>query len=111
MRASIWGAVLSIMMIGCGPSPASPDADETASFDVQCAAGRSLVLALHDQALTVTLADRTLELVRRPSSVGQYYAGAGATLIMDDGFVAFVPDGDDSWRNCRISDGRVASID
>ncbi|PJG45935.1 hypothetical protein CAF53_17000 [Sphingobium sp. LB126] len=72
------------------------------AFHVACAQGRSFGLRIEGRQARVQLADRELLLARRPSSLGQHFRSAEATLIIDDAFVAFVQRGDWDWQDCRI---------
>lgn len=69
---------------------------------MQCAGGRQFLLQAEHKHARVRLGERQIDLVRRPSSMGQQYYGPEATLILDGDFVAFVPKGDAGWQDCRV---------
>lgn len=72
------------------------------AFHVVCAQGRSFGLRIEGRRARVQLADSELVLAARPSSLGQHFRNGDATLIIDDGFVAFAQKGDWDWQDCRI---------
>ena len=72
------------------------------AFHVVCAQGRSFGLRIEGRQARVQLANGELVLSRKLSSLGKHYRNGEATLILDDGFVAFVQKGDWDWQDCRI---------
>lgn len=80
----------------------SAQAREGASMQVECAGGRGFELWLGKEQAVVETVDRRLVLDRRPSSLGQQFRAAGASLIIDGDFVAFVAQYDLAWRDCHI---------
>ena len=80
----------------------SAPAQTKAQIRVRCEGGRYFLLRLDPQHATVIAEKRRFEMRRKISSLGQHYRGDKATLIIDGNFVAFVPQGDWDWRDCRI---------
>jgi hypothetical protein len=82
--------------------PSSAPAETKAQVRVRCEDGRYFLLRLDPQRATVIAEKRRFEMRRKESSLGQYYRGDKATLIIDGNFVAFVPSDDWGWKDCRI---------
>jgi hypothetical protein len=74
-----------------------------APVQVQCAGGRQFLLQAEQRRAQVRVGQRQLNLVRRPSSMGQQYHSPQATLILDGDFIAFVPKNDAGWQDCRVA--------
>lgn len=60
------------------------------------------------EAALVQIEGKTFKLVAKPSSLGTRYAGAGATLIIDNDFAAFVTGRDHELSGCTIQEGPIA---
>jgi hypothetical protein len=91
--------IAALMLVGSLPAQA---ADNHEDLHVACAQGRSFGLRIEGRQARVQLADSELVLVRKSSSLGQHFRNGVATLIIDDGFVAFVQNGDWDWQDCHI---------
>lgn len=93
-------AVLGSAAVTSFPATAQP---AKAPVQVQCAGGRQFLLQAEYKHAWVRLGERQIDLVRKPSSMGQQYHGPEATLILDGDFIAFVPKNDTGWRDCRVA--------
>jgi hypothetical protein len=93
-------AVLGSAAVTSFPATAQPG---KAPVQVQCAGGRQFLLQAEQRRAQVRLGERQLELVRKPSSIGQQYHSPQATLIQDGDFIAFIPKDDASWQDCRVA--------
>ncbi|WP_022681616.1 hypothetical protein [Sphingobium bisphenolivorans] len=81
---------------------ASAAAEVKGDHQVQCAEGRNFLLRIDGARAQVQLDGDRLTLARAPSSLGEQFRSAQATLIIDGSFVAFVPKGDMGWRDCNL---------
>lgn len=90
--------------------PTGQASGETASGDtlVQYAAGKSFSITIDSRRAVVKIGQRRMSLLRKDRPPGQYYRSEDAALIIDGNFIAFVPKGDESWRDCRPSQGITA---
>lgn len=70
---------------------------------VACAQGRSFDVRVDGDSARVQLADRELLLIRKTSSLGQYFRDDHATLIIDGSFVALVQKDQLGWRDCHVA--------
>jgi len=87
------------MLAAC--SGASADVDPAQRY--VCAGGRGFDVIRSAQGAIVSLNGRTYNLEAKPSSLGQRYASAEATLIVDAEFAAFVTNKDMSLTKCQLS--------
>ncbi len=97
--------VASLLLMSANPAAAHP-----ADFmQVKCAQGRSFFLRIEKKQAIIRSGAVQMRLDRRSSALGQQFESEAATLIIDGDFVAFVPKGDPSWRDCRIEAATEAS--
>ncbi len=82
-------------------APGVSDAAD-AGIEVRCAGGRSFVVQVEPARAVVTMGPQRISLPRRQMPLAQYYRSDEAALVIDGAFVAFVPKGDESWRDCRM---------
>ncbi|NML91250.1 hypothetical protein HHL26_19610 [Sphingobium sp. TB-6] len=94
--ASCCGSKVSRQGFNWTPGNSSGD------LHVRCAKGRSFLLRIEGEQARVQLDTRQLTLFSRRSSLGRQFQSPLATLIIDEDFVAFVPQDDTGWRDCRI---------
>lgn len=71
--------------------------------EVQCAVGRRFRFSTASERAVVEYEGRRITLPRRDLSIGQYYRSKDGALVIDGDFIAFVPRGDENWRDCRIA--------
>lgn len=83
---------------------ASVPALATDRSHVSCADGKSFELDRKEGLAVVILGDRTINMQRKPSSLGPSYGSADGSLIIDRDYVAFVLSDDLGFRNCRLID-------
>jgi hypothetical protein len=74
-------------------------------LEVRCAEGRAFFAERDEKYAVVTYEGRRIILTRRPLELGSYYRSEEAVLIVDGDFVAFIPEHDRSWRECRLAPG------
>ncbi|MBT2246012.1 hypothetical protein JQK15_21095 [Sphingobium sp. BHU LFT2] len=84
--------------IGSEPPGRAPEKDVV----VQCAMGRSFRFTQTRDAALIDYEGRRIILARRELPVGTYFRSKDGALIIDGKFVAFVPRGDETWRDCRL---------
>lgn len=82
------------------PAPASGEAQ--GEYLVQCAAGRSFRFTATSRQASIDYDGHRIILARTDMPLGTYFRGKEGALIIDGAFVAFVPRGDDAWRDCQI---------
>lgn len=70
---------------------------------VRCAAGKSFTVQVSARRAIVQFGQKRMSLPQKDMPLGQYYRNADAALVIDGDFVAFVPKGDEGWRECRLS--------
>ena len=93
--------IAALMLAGSLPAQA---ADNHELLHVACGQGRGFGLRIEGRQARVQLADSELVLVRKPSSLGQHFRNGQATLILDDGYVAFVQKDDWDWQDCHLDE-------
>lgn len=93
--------VAMICVVLCAAAPASAQ-DAARGMEVQCAAGRRFTLHVDDTRATIIWTEGRLTLERGTLSLGRYYRGPTAALIIDGDYVSFVPKGDRNWRDCHF---------
>lgn len=91
--------VFVLMLTG---STAAEAIQHQEALHVACAQGRSFSLRIEGWQAHVQLANGDLILSRKPSSLGQHFRSKDATLILDEGFVAFAQKGDWDWQDCHV---------
>lgn len=79
--------------------------DAAGRLQVRCAEGRAFFTERDEKHAVVTYEGRRIILTRRPLELGTYYRSDEAVLILDGDFVAFIPERDRSWRECRLFSG------
>ena len=67
----------------------------------ECDPRQKLIVARSEESAAVQFVDRKYELERRPSSIGEKYASANATLIIDGSHAVFVADDRLQLGTCR----------
>lgn len=97
-------ALMPVAMICVALLAAAPASAQGAArgMEVQCAAGRRFTLHVDDARATIIWTEGRLTLERRTLSLGRYYRGPTAALIIDGDYVSFVPKGDRNWRDCHF---------
>ena len=80
--------LLGLGLIACTPVQSAEP--KTSSF--QCQGGRSLSVVQTGNRATVQVGERRYELKAKPTSLGDRYVSAHASLIIDGTFAAFVAD-------------------
>jgi hypothetical protein len=68
---------------------------------ITCANGRQFLLQTGANSARIQIGARQLKLPRKPSALSERYAGSEGTLMLDGDFVAFVPQDDAGWQDCR----------
>ena len=84
LAAGLSVAVVSVL--GTAQAHAAP----ATGVRYQCDSRQNLVVARSDTEATVRFIDRTYELKRRPSELGERYGSAKAALIIDGPSAVFV---------------------
>jgi len=104
MRRTSWaGLTMILIVVASHLAPVRANADRSSGdLHVRCAKGRSFLLRIEGEQARVQLDTRQLTLFSRRSSLGRQFQSPLATLIIDEDFVAFVPQDDTGWRDCRI---------
>jgi hypothetical protein len=67
-----------------------------------CADGRQFHALRDARKATVRVEQEVYQLTAKKSSIGDRYTNEHATLIIDQGFAAFVRDGDEELTTCQL---------
>lgn len=102
-RTFFLGAALFTVLSSASGAETVGRTNPTGRMTVQCAAGRSFQMEVRDRRARISLSDRNLELLRRPSSIGTSYGSDDGALMIDGDFVAFVLADDIGYRDCQLS--------
>ena len=81
------------------PSPTNAKATRDV-LHYHCAGGESFTVARNRSSASVSIAGRTYQLTRKPSSLGQQFRSPTATLIVDGSFAAFATERLFHLRDC-----------
>ena len=93
---------LAIILASASTGPQPPMAPLSAEYLVQCAMGRSFRFTADARQALVEIGARKMILARTDLPLGEYFRGKDCALIIDGDFVAFVPRGDERWRDCHL---------
>lgn len=89
--------IIAVAGTACRSYPNQPIAER-----YKCDNGREFMAIRDDRTATVQVGEQTFQLTAKKSSIGDRYTSDRATLIVDQGFAAFVSEGDEELTTCRI---------
>ena len=93
---------LAIILASASTGPQPPMAPLSAEYLVQCAMGRSFRFTADARQALVEIGARKMILARTDLPLDEYFRGKDGALIIDGDFVAFVPRGEERWRDCHL---------
>ncbi|SEK04016.1 hypothetical protein SAMN05518849_13213 [Sphingobium sp. AP50] len=104
--------LMLILLLGAGVQPVAAQMAGPArsgvqggNQTVQCANARRFFIRVAEKHAVVTFGPRQITLPQQDFKLGRYFSSRDAALIVDQEFVAFVPRGDEGWKECRIVEG------
>jgi hypothetical protein len=98
-RNSKWFCLGVLAMGGtaCGYVPV-----KSAPENFVCDGGREFLVLRDGRTATVRLGEKSIRLTAKKSNIGDRYTSDRATLIVDQGFAAFVSDEEQDLMGCRV---------